>query len=235
MALFPPPLAGAAIGGNQTIAANHRQDRWQADIALGYDAFGSPSNMMQFKGGLRIAELVGRTTLADRSQSYIRLGAPIDIFNIGVPIQNIDTSTTSILNQRSSFFGAGPRVGVEGFVPLGDGWAFDYLGDAAILFGSQKLTSTSTVKTTISPAIVGLFGGGGANTAATVRDQRFAAVFNADLQVGVSYWINPNVKISASYRLDAYFNAFNATFDPNIKDTISRYIHGPRLRVTAQF
>lgn len=234
MALFPPPLAGAAIGGSQTIAANHRQDRWQADIALGYDAFGSPSNMMQFKGGLRIAELVGRTTLADRSQVYMRFPAPVDI-GFGIPIQSIDTSTTSTLNQRSSFFGAGPRVGVEGFVPLGGGWAFDYLGDAAILFGSQKLTSTSTVATTISPAFLAIVAGGGANTAATVRDQRFAAVFNTDLQVGVSYWINPNVKISASYRLDAYFNAFNTTFDPNIKDTISRYIHGPRLRVTAQF
>lgn len=85
----------------------------------------------------------------------------------------------------------------------------------------------------VSPAIFGLIAEGGANTATTVRGQRFAAVFNTDLRVGVSYWINPNVKISASYRLDAYFNAFNATFDPNIKDTISRYIHGPRLRVTA--
>ncbi len=234
MALFPLPLAGAAIGGSQTIAASHREDRWQADIALGYDALGGPSHAMQIKGGLRIAELVGRTTLIDRGRAYMRFPAPVDI-GLGIPIQSIDTSTASTLNQRSSFFGAGPRVGVEGFVPLGGGWAFDYLGDAAILFGSQKLTSTSTVTTTISPAFLAILAGGGTNTATTVRDQRFAAVFNTDLQLGVSYWINPNVRISASYRLDAYFNAFSATFDPNIKDTISRYIHGPRLRVTAQF
>lgn len=89
--------------------------------------------------------------------------------------------------------------------------------------------------TTISPAFLAILAGGGTNTATTVRDQRFAAVFNTDLQLGVSYWFNPNVRISASYRLDAYFNAFNATLDPNTRDTISRYIHGPRLRVTAQF
>lgn len=78
LAAADPVFAGVAIGSNQTIAASHREDRWQADIALGYDALGGPSHAMQIKGGLRIAELVGRTTLIDRGQAYMRFPAPVD-------------------------------------------------------------------------------------------------------------------------------------------------------------
>lgn len=46
------------------------------------------------------------------------------------------------------------------------------------------------------------------------------------------------MKISASYRFDAYFNVLNTLDvknDPNKLQTINRYIHGPRLAVAAQF
>lgn len=46
------------------------------------------------------------------------------------------------------------------------------------------------------------------------------------------------MKISASYRLDAYFNVFaalDAQNDASRLHRIDRYTHGPRLAVTAQF
>lgn len=230
LALFGGMITAA--GGSQTIDADYRESRWQADVAVGYDVFRGSTDTMQLKGGLRLAGLTGQTRLTDRSQSYFSLGAPQNIG--GIVIQDVGVDTTTLVDQRSSFLGAGPRFGIEGSVPFGDRWGFDYLADAAVLFGTQKLTSTSTVTATYSPAVLALLAGGGGNTT-RVQDERFATVFNVNLQAGVSYRINPNVKLSLGYRLDAYFNALNTTFAPALPDTISRISHGPRLRVTAQF
>ena len=76
--------------------------------------------------------------------------------------------------------------------------------------------------------------GGGGSFVASATDQRFATVFNADIQLGISYWMTQNLKLSASYRLDAFFNVLNQTFATS-SQTSDRYIHGPRLAVTAQF
>jgi hypothetical protein len=68
-------------------------------------------------------------------------------------------------------------------------------------------------------------------------DQRLSTVFNANLQVGVSYWMSPNLKLSASYRLDAWFNVLtglSAVNDPIKLQTMDRYVHGPRVGVSAQ-
>ena len=136
-------------------------------------------------------------------------------------------------NQRNSFLGAGPRLGIEGAVPFAGSWAFDYLGDVAVLFGNQKLVNTSTSARSFDPAV--LNSTLGSVSSSTSTDQRFATVFNADIQVGVSYWMTPNVKLSASYRLDAYFNVLNQAFSTDTKQTLDRYIHGPRLGLSATF
>ena len=68
--------------------------------------------------------------------------------------------------------------------------------------------------------------------------EKFGTVFNSDIQLGISYWVSQNMKISASYRLDAYFNVFytlDAKNDATRLQRIDRYTHGPRLAVTAQF
>jgi hypothetical protein len=69
-------------------------------------------------------------------------------------------------------------------------------------------------------------------------DQRLSTVFNANLQVGVSYWMSPNLKLSASYRLDAWFNVLtglSAANDPTKLQTMDRDVHGPRVGVSAVF
>jgi hypothetical protein len=226
-----PPIS--AFGGSETIAANYKETHWIADLAAGRDVLGNGPAAMQLKFGVRLSEFVGKTAISDLSTTNVTFTPALVVPGFpAVGPASINNSTLTDL--RSSFLGAGPRIGVEGSVPLAGGWAFDYLGDAAALFGNQKLVSTASNTFSISPAfLIGVFGPGN-NTTTTTINQRFATVFNADIQLGVSYWMTQNVKLSASYRLDAFFGVLNQTFATSAQTT-DRYIHSPRVAVTAQF
>jgi Legionella pneumophila major outer membrane protein precursor len=121
--------------------------------------------------------------------------------------------------QKSTFVGAGPRFGVQGDIPLGGQWSIDWLAGAAVLFGERAVTLTVPGVTT--------FG-------ASVSDNS-RAVFNVDAQAGLSYWVTPTTKITASYRFDGYFKALK-TFNSagNVTD-IDRLYNGPMLRLTTKF
>jgi opacity protein-like surface antigen len=222
--------AGSSFSGSESVAASYKETHWLADLAVGYDILGSGPAAMQVKGGLRIAELVGQTNTSENTSFALGLGAPIVL--LGVPIDSFGLNTSALTSLRNSFFGAGPRIGIEGSVPFAGSWAFDYLGDAAVLFGNQKLTTRTTSTTSVSPGILAALLGN-PTTTTTATDQRYATVFNADIQVGVSYWVTQNVKLSASYRLDAFFNVSDDT--TGTPQTVNRYIHGPRLGVSATF
>jgi hypothetical protein len=225
-------LAGASIGGSETFAASYKETHWLADIAVGRDVFGSGASAMQVKGGLRVAEFVAKTHTTDNTNSFFNFAAPVPVG--GFLISSFNSSTANVADVRSSFLGAGPRIGVEGSVPFAGNWAFDYLGDAAVLFGTQKEVNTTSSVTTISPAILSTLGGGN-NSINTSTAQRFATVFNADIQVGVSYWFTQNVKLGVSYRLDAFINVQNQDTSSVTNLTPDRYTHGPRVAVTGQF
>jgi Legionella pneumophila major outer membrane protein precursor len=211
------PLQTVSFADSEKVA--HRETHWLADLALGRDVIGTGADAVQFKFGTRIAELRA-TTNSHQSASQSALGFFI----------SADTN----VSQEIKFLGAGPRFGVEGSVPMAPGWTLDYLGDVAALFGTQnfqRLTSIDNVVIIPSP---------GGSLAPPVVDtaQKFATVLNADIQVGVSYWMSQNMKASLSYRLDAYFNAYaglDAKNDPKNLQQINRYTHGPRLAVSAQF
>lgn len=228
---------GSTVTATEAFAVGHKESHWLADGAIGYDVLGAGHNAMQIKAGLRVAEVVGKTNSLDQINVAATLAAPRNF--AGAVISGFAISTTSDIETRSAFLGAGPRIGVEGSVPLAGGWALDYAGDAAVLFGRQRLTTTTVNNSAVSPAVLAIAGGGligGPITGATtVSDERYATVFNADLQVGVSYWLTEQVKLSASYRLDAYFNVLNQTFGTTTNQTIDRYVHGPRLGVSATF
>jgi len=51
--------------------------------------------------------------------------------------------------------------------------------------------------TTVPTNLIALVGGT-LTSATSSSDQRLATVFNADMQVGVSYWLTRQVKVSAS-------------------------------------
>ena len=210
-----------SIGANsftQSATAGMRETHWLADIAVGRDVLGTEANPLQLKFGLRVVDLrmaIDAANLVDLSE--------LPRFQRG----------TLNDNQKSGFFGAGPRAGIEGSVQLGHGWAFDYLGDAAVLFGTQ----TYELNRFISNFATNI-NGVNVNGPFALSAQNFKTVFNADLQVGVSYWVTSNVKVSASYRLDAYFNALSGLTianDTTKLQTGDRYIHGPRVGVSATF
>lgn len=213
------PLQTVNFADSERVA--HKETHWLADIALGRDVIGSGSDAMQFKFGARIVELRATTashTAASESSS-------------GIFFISGDTN----VSQEAKFLGAGPRFGVEGAVPMPGGWTFDYLGDVAALFGTQtfqRITSFDNEVVIPNP--------GGLSLAPPDVDtaQKFATVLNADIEVGVSYWMSQNMKASLSYRLDAYFNAYaglDARNDPKNLQQLNRYTHGPRLAVSAQF
>jgi hypothetical protein len=65
---------------------------------------------------------------------------------------------------------------------------------------------------------------------------REATVFNADMQAGVYYWVTPNWKVAASYRLDVFsspLRAFPAASESTAA-AIDRYYHGPKFTVTGR-
>jgi hypothetical protein len=227
-----PP--GSSIGGSQNVAASYQEARWLADLAVGRDVVGSGADAMQLKGGLRVAEFTARTNTSNNSSVLENFGVPITVA-AGFPKTSfLAFANSEAVDTRARFLGAGPLIGIQGSVPFAGKWSFDYLGDAAVLFGTQRLDQTTTTTSTISPAFLAAFGGAGGSVFTSTAEQ-FATVFSADIQVGLSYWLTQNVKVGASYRLDALINVWNQDGAAGANLTPDRYTHGPRLTVTGQF
>jgi hypothetical protein len=130
--------------------------------------------------------------------------------------------------EKSAFVGAGPRFGVEGSTPLGGSWSLDWLAGAAVLFGERNLTLNAAAKPGVGPTVT-----------ARLNSSDSAAVFNVDAQAGLSYWVTPNVKVTASYRVDAYLNAIRTlkgsttvTSTANLMN-VDRIYNGPMVRLTS--
>ncbi len=119
--------------------------------------------------------------------------------------------------QRSTFVGAGPRFGLQGEVPLGSQWSFDWLAGAAVPYGERNLTASATV-------------GGVTIPLQASSDSR--AIFNVDAQAGLSYWINPNLKLTAGYRFDGYFRALKTLNSAGNVVDVDRFYNGPMVRLT---
>ena len=226
--------AGGVFGGSENVSASYKETHWLADLAVGRDVIGTGRDALQVKGGFRVAEFVTRTDTADTITNFANLAVPAVIVPGAPAISAYSVSTSAVTNARNNFLGAGPLIGIQGSVPFAGNWTFDYLGDAAVLFGTQNSTSTTTTTTSFSPAILAAVSGGGGGVF-TTNAQRFATVFSADIQVGISYWVTQNLKVGASYRLDALINVQNQQ-DPAVTNLMpDRYTHGPRLTVTGQF
>lgn len=195
------------MSGNSKI----KDDHWLVDFNVGRDFGLGNGNNAQWTLGVRVADL----------RSTLNLNG-----NFAVLIPALSTATHGVFNAqaKSTFLGAGPRSGVVGETPLGGGWSFDWLAGAAVLFGERQVQRTATATTAT-----------GSVASINLNNSDNAAVFNLDAQAGLSYWINPNVKITASYRFDGYFNAIKE-FDANgnLVD-VNRFYQGPMLRLTSKF
>ncbi len=221
------PPATFSISQNAT--ARHKETHWLADFAVGRDLLGSGPDAMQVKVGVRIAELTARTSTLDTLNEFVDFGVPTVVG--GVTVTTVTGLSLDDTQQKSRFLGAGPRIGAEGAVPLWGGWSFDYLADAAVLFGTHRFNQVNTTTFTTTPFIPdAAFSSGTANSTS-----KGGTVFNADVQAGLSYWLNQNVKVSASYRLDAFFGALSTLSvenDLSKLTKVDRYFHGPRVALT---
>jgi hypothetical protein len=229
LALFGAPIF-TSIGGSESVSDTYKETHWIADAAVGYDIATSGRSYLQLKGGIRVGEFTTKDNSSDATNIFFNFPAPLPP---PFSTSSITVSTLQSIESRANFLGAGPLIGMEGSVRFMGNWSFDYKGDMAVLFGSQHVQTTTTNTASATPAILNqLTPGGSVNT---LTGDRFAYVLSPDVQAGIGYWFTPNVKLAASYRLDAMINVQNTrsaasgTFLPN------RYWHGPRLTLTAAF
>jgi hypothetical protein len=104
------------------------------------------------------------------------------------------------------------------------------VGSAAVLVGERH-----TSQVTVAAFPIALGGNVLLNGQAT---EQTTAVFNVDAQAGLSYWFSPNFKVTASYRVDAYFNALKTIkpgFANNTFQNVDQIYNGPMLRLTSTF
>lgn len=234
----PALLGGGDISSvtfGDALTQSYQEKRWLADLAIGRDIAGDGPDAVQIKGGLRVSESVGTTTM-NRNQSFALTFDPPQNAGGFPPFSSVNITSASATVDRRSFLGAGPLIGLEGSVPLAGGWAFDYLGNAAVLFGTQKVVSSNVTSGAVDPSFLAVIGGFGALSSSSVTTtERFATMFSADLQVGVSYWLTQNLKLGLSYRMDALINVQNQDNAAVTTFLADRYTHGPRIRLTGQF
>ena len=219
----PDPNDPFLLSASATTSTNLTERHWHADIGVGYDVLTGPSTL-QVKFGLRAAEVAAKT-VADT-------GATLTVISDLPP----EVTTASASNNRTvirSFLGIGPRVGLEGSVPLGGAWTLDYKGDAALLFGNTKIdTDSVTSFSIVSPGFILAISG----IPSSSYWAKSITVMNADVQAGIGYWITPNWKISASYRLDVFIDPLRASPDDALPaQSIDRYYHGPKLTMTGRW
>jgi hypothetical protein len=230
-------FASLVCGGSQTFAASYKETHWLADLALGYDIAGHGPSAMQVKGGLRISEFVAQTNTSERFFAFANLGPEIPPGPGHVPFSSFSYNRLATEDVRDSFLGAGPLIGLEGSAPFAGAWSFDYKGDLAVLFGTQKSVETDKTIATTTPAFLALSNmAPGYNSIYTDTEARFATMLSGDIQAGVSYWFTPNLKLGASYRIDTLIAVKN-TKSANAEGLLipQRYWHGPRVTLTGQF
>ena len=110
----------------------------------------------------------------------------------------------------SNFDGIGPRVALEGSVPLGSSKvSFDWEAGAAVLFGDTESTEYS-------------FG--------TYYGNESTEVINLDLSAALSYMITPNATVSIGVKGEQFRN-----IDLNFGDTDEIISRGAFLKFTTKF
>jgi hypothetical protein len=222
----PLNFSNASAGGTTVSVSgtqNLREDHWLVDFGIGRD-FGLGNGSAMWTLGVRVADLRSKLTANANftAKTFTPSGA--------ASVSNVTKGTFSA-QEKASFVGAGPRFGVQGDIPLGGQWSIDWLAGAAVLFGERNFQVTATTTA------------GGVTIPIAGTDSNSAAIFNADAEAGLSYWINPNLKITASYRFDDYFKALKTLQSAQLvgstlvltTSNVDRSYSGPMLRLTSKF
>ena len=209
----------SVVGTNQ---ASRSETHWAADFMVGRD-LGIGQGQQVAKFGVRIAEIRGKTSGSARWDN--------------VPVSAVSCATAPSYcgselreyTQKNTFLGVGPRLQLDGSIPLGAGLALEYMGGVAGLYGRRKVDQSVTIShpsvpTFTSPAT--LVSGG----PLPYNSSSNSFVFNTDALLGLSFATSTNSKIIINYRFDGYWNVLKG-FDANGNPTnLDRYYHGPMLR-----
>jgi opacity protein-like surface antigen len=233
--VFPTAFTPIPIKGSNT--AQHEESHWLADFMVGRDlglGRGLPSTL---GFGVRVAEIRGKTTGSAQWNNIPTTVVFATICSV-IPTPAVCVTHKRDYTQYNNFFGAGPRIEVDGSIPLAPRWSIDYMGGLAGLYGRrsaiQKVNISQTSQTyftTPLPAPLKPTCVSGCPLNAAFTDH--AWVVNADAMIGLSYALTPNIKATLSYRFDGYWNALKA-FDRNGQVTnLNRFYQGAMLRLTA--
>ena len=215
----PGPVLNAVTGAN---SANRKESAWEADFMVGRDLqIGNPA---QVKFGLRVADIWGQTNGA-ANWAYAVITPP--------PLTGAYTFSDAY-RQTNKWIGAGPRLAIEGVVPLQGAWSIDYNGGVAALFGHGSATQTTTITTTntAAPPVTPTCLSGCPIAASTGSN---AVVFNADAQVGIAYALSNNARVSLNYRVDGYWNGMRGFNAAGAGVNLSRVYSGPTLKLTVAY
>ena len=226
---------------NQTLKV--KLDYHVGDFEAGYNWKMGNSNVRLF-GGIRYANFNQKAT-GSLSITGSLLGT--DTAATPVPTVTIGTGTAAIsVRRKTTYWGVGPRIGVNGQFGLGAG-GFHLFGgvSAALLYG--KFKDTRTVNAAL---VVGLPTTAATTlaTSAKVKDKsknKFVPNFEGEVGLGYTFGAGSGsaISIQAGYRADLYMGAasdadvyaINAIgLGPDSKSA-DYLFHGPFVRLTATF
>ncbi len=208
---FARPPGDGTSGANSSVdqtpaeagTVHVRSSHAVADFAVGRD-IGIGSGPAQIKLGLRYADLTEK------------ISGPGVMYD-GTSLGSLD-ATSSSAQLKSRFQGLGPRIAVEGSMPISGQWGVDYGAGAAYLFALKRDRTFATFGPTI-----------------TQSDKK--GVFNLDASLALTYNFTPATKVALGYRADAYFDALPGIDFTKVgggADT-TRVYHGAFLRLTTAF
>ena len=208
-----------------TNSAERHELHWVADFMVGRD-LGLGQGQTVAKFGVRVAEIRG-TTKGTAQWNNVAV-------TTGVSCSTAPSycgSEVRYYTQRSQFIGAGPRLEIDGTIPLGNAWSFQYMAGVAGLYGRRKLTQDvtithPTVPTFTSPAVL--------QTGGPIygRSSSHDFILNVDAMLGLAVPINPNATFLISYRFDGYWNALRGYDENGNLTSLDRFFHGPMIRFT---
>jgi len=212
-----------------------RENHAVADLMFGRE-IGGPANM--FRLGIRAVELG-----ADINESA-------SLSTCG-PSGCTPATSSALLSadERSSFIGVGPRVSLEGHIPLANSaWAIEYLGGAAALIGERQLqmdgsvACTSTASGSAAACVsagtsTGTFFGvtSLANGLFSTQISEFATVLNADSSLALGYSFTRTSHLSVGFRFDGYWNAIKTFNSAGALTNQDRLYYGPFVRLGTSF
>ncbi len=201
-----------------------------ADFEAGYNwTMGQNSNLRLF-GGVRFAHF------AQRSKGSFN--QTISSITPQRPIRGLEFGSSAAYKRKTTFFGVGPRLGVNGQFGVGNS-GFNVFGgvSGALLYGKYKDSHSFDITGSFGP------------TNASVKDKsKNKIVPNAEGEIGLGYTFNAGggstVGLQIGYRGEGWWGVASKaplfpgiTMDGPTRESKSAdvFIHGPFVRLIATF